>query len=198
VQTFVRVIDAGSFSAAARQLGVGQPAVSKTIAQLEERLGVALVLRSTRGLAPTPAGARFAERARRAIAEADAAEQSARGRGGPLEGMLRVSAPSTFASLHLVPGLGGFMAAHPGLGVELLLDDRVIDLVEAGVDLSLRMGDLPDPALPARRLGSSARLVIGAPAYFERAGTPESPAELARHAVVLYAQGRARAWTHPR
>src|ERR1700712_574958 len=111
--TFVRVVENGSFSGAARQLNVGQPAVSKTVAQLEDRLGVSLLLRSTRGLTPTEAGQRFYERALRAIEEADEAEHEARGAGAGLSGRLRVSAATTFASLHIIPRLPAFLEQHP-------------------------------------------------------------------------------------
>ena len=144
MEAFVRVVETGSFSAAARALNVGQPAVSKTIAQLEGRLGVRLLMRSTRGLSPTEAGQSFYDRARRAIEEADEAELVARGAGAGLTGRLRVCAAVTFARLHVVPRLPKFLAAHPGLTMDVVLDDRAVDLVEEGVDLGLRMGVLED------------------------------------------------------
>jgi len=198
MQTLVRVVDTGSFSAAARQLNVGQPAVSKTIAQLEDRLGVRLLARSTRGLTPTEAGLRFCERARRAIEEADEAELAARGSGTGLAGTLRVSAATTFARLHIVPALSGFLEEHPDLSIELILDDRVIDLVEEGIDVSLRMGDLPDSAATARRLGSSPRAVLATEGYLDRMGTPKAPADLAAHHAIVYTQGHAHAWLFSR
>jgi DNA-binding transcriptional LysR family regulator len=132
METLIRVVETGSFSAAARHLRVGQPAVSKSIAQLEERLGVRLLRRSTRGLTPTEAGQNFLERARRVIEEADEAELAARGAGGGLVGRLRISAAVTFARLHLVPRLPAFLAAHPDITIDLVLDDRMIDLIEEG------------------------------------------------------------------
>lgn len=186
--TFVRVVETGSFSAAARQLDVGQPAVSKTIAQLEDRLQVRLLVRSTHGLSPTEAGLRFVERARAAIAEADEAELAARGAGAGLSGRLRVSAATTFARLHVVPLLPGFLARHPGLEIDVILDDRVIDLVAEGIDLSLRLGDLPDSAAMARRIATGGRSVLATPAYLARAGEPRGPADLAEHEAVIYSQ----------
>ena len=186
--TFVRVVETGSFSAAARQLNVGQPAVSKTIAQLESRLQVSLLVRSTHGLSPTEAGQRFFERARAAIAEADEAEIAARGSGAGLSGRLRVSAATTFARLHVVPLLPRFLADHPGLDIDVILDDRVIDLVTEGIDLSLRMGDLPDSSAVARRIATGGRSVVATPAYLERAGEPRHPADLADHEAVIYSQ----------
>ncbi|HWX49762.1 MAG TPA: LysR family transcriptional regulator [Roseomonas sp.] len=196
METFARVVESGSFSAAARGLGVGQPAVSKTVAQLEERLGVRLLMRTTRGLSPTEAGLRFYERAKRAIEEAEEAELAARGAGASLTGPLRVSAAVTFARLHVVPRLPKFLAQHPGLTMDVVLDDRVIDLVEAGVDVALRMGSLSASSLTVRRLASGQRHVVGTPAYFARAGVPAAPADLTGHAAVIYAQEDAgEAWS---
>jgi DNA-binding transcriptional LysR family regulator len=192
METFVRVMEAGSFSEAARQLHLGQPAISKSIAQLERHLGVKLLLRSTRGLAPTEAGESFYHRAKRVIEEADEADLAARGAGATLSGRLRVSAAPTFASLHVIPHLPEFLAAHPALEMEIVLDDRNIDLIEEGIDVSLRMGDLRDSSLTARRIGQTQRLVVGTPAYFRRAGEPRLPAELAAHECVIYAKGPGR------
>lgn len=189
METLVRVVETGSFSEAARQLNVGQPAVSKTIAQLEARLGVKLLLRSTRGLTPTEAGERFYEGARRAIEEANSADLAARGAGASLAGRLRVSAATTFARLHVIPRLPEFLAAHPNLDLEIILDDRQIDLIEEGIDLSLRMGKLADSSLTAHRLARARRIVVGTPAYFERAGEPKVPAELMVHHTVIHARG---------
>jgi DNA-binding transcriptional LysR family regulator len=186
--TLVRVVDTGSFSAAARQLNVGQPAVSKTIAQLENRLQVSLLIRSTHGLTPTEAGQRFYERAKAAIQEADEAELAARGAGTGLSGCLRVSAATTFARLHVVPLLPRFLEQHPALEIDVILDDRVIDLVAEGVDVSLRMGALPDASAVARKLATGGRSVLATPAYLARAGQPQSPAEIAEHDVVIYSQ----------
>ncbi|MBN8898345.1 MAG: LysR family transcriptional regulator, partial [Rhodospirillales bacterium] len=168
--TFVRVVETGSFSAAARQLNVGQPACSKTIAQLENRLQVSLLIRSTHKLAPTEAGQRFYERASAAIREADEAELAARGAGAGLSGCLRISAATTFARLHIVPKLPRFLALHPELEVDVVLDDRIIDLVAEGIDISLRMGNLPDSAAVARKVATGGRSVLATPAYLARAG----------------------------
>jgi DNA-binding transcriptional LysR family regulator len=197
MKSFVRVVDTGSFSAAARQLGVGQPAVSKTIAQLENHLQVSLLIRSTHGLTPTEAGQRYYERARAALAEADEAELAARGAGAGLSGTLRVSAATTFARLHVVPLLPRFLAAHPGLAIEIIMDDRVIDLVAEGVDVSLRMGALADSAAVARRLASGGRSVVATPAYLARAGVPHVPADFAGHEAVVYSQ-TASVWSFTR
>lgn len=186
--TFIRVVDAGSFSAAARQLGVGQPAVSKTVAQLEERLQVSLLIRSTHGLTPTEAGQNFYERARNAIQAADEAELAAKGTSAGLSGRLRVSAATTFARLHIIPELPRFLAEHPQLTVEIILDDRMIDLVAEGVDISLRMGTLADSTAIARKIATGGRSVLATPAYLKRVGTPRSPADLANHETIIYSQ----------
>jgi DNA-binding transcriptional LysR family regulator len=188
METFVRVVDTGSFSGAARQLRVGQPAVSKSIAQLEEYLGVKLLTRSTRGLTPTEAGLSYLERARRALEEAAEAELAARGAGAGLKGRLRICAAVTFARIHLIPLLPRFLAQNPELDLEVVLDDRQIDLVQEGIDVALRMGKMTDSALTARRIARCKRLVLGTPAYFDRAGTPSTPSELSKHQAVVYLQ----------
>jgi DNA-binding transcriptional LysR family regulator len=188
MEMFVRVIDSGSFSAAARDLDMGQPAVSKTIASLEDRLGVRLLTRSTRKLSPTEAGTAFYERAIRAIGEANEAEAAAQGAGAGLEGRLRVSAPVTFSRLHLVPKLGSFLDAHPKVQLELLMDDRVVDLVAENIDVALRMGVLTDSALKARKLAQAERLVLASPSYLARRGVPHTPADLLEHDGVIYGQ----------
>jgi DNA-binding transcriptional LysR family regulator len=199
METFVCAVDSGSFSAAARLLNVGQPAVSKTIALLEERLSVRLLLRSTRGLMPTEAGQVFYARAKRAIEEADEAELAARGAGADLTGRLRVSAAVTFSRLHIMPVIGKFLEAHPLLNVEMVLDDRNVDLLEEGVDVAIRMGQLDDSSMTARKICDAPRLVVGTPAYFERAGIPATPADLSSHQAIIYNQrGGGGTWTFHR
>jgi DNA-binding transcriptional LysR family regulator len=186
MEVFVRVVETGSFSSAARLLRVGQPAVSKTIAQLEERLGVSLLLRSSRGLTPTEAGAKFYERAKRSIEEADQAELAARDAGAGLAGRLRFSSDGMLCRLHIMPRLPLFLAAHPELTVEAVLDDRDIDLIEEGIDVGFRAGPLADSAMVVRKIGQSRQLVLGTPAYFEKAGEPATPAELTDHQAVIF------------
>jgi DNA-binding transcriptional LysR family regulator len=195
METFVRVVDTGSFSAAARQLRIGQPAVSKAMAQLEDRLGVRLLLRSPRGLAMTEAGQNFYERATRAIEEADEADLAARGAGAGLSGRLRFSAAVTFARLHVIPCLPSFLSCHPGLTIEAVLDDRNINPVEEGIDVALRMGDLADSSLTARKIGGCRRLVLATPRYLAGAGEPATPTDLSGHQAVIYAQrGGGETW----
>jgi DNA-binding transcriptional LysR family regulator len=199
MEAFVLVVDSGSFSATARRLNVGQPAISKTVAQLEDRLGVKLLIRSTRGLAPTEAGLNFYERARRSIEEADEAELAARGAGQGLSGNLRICAAVTFARIHLMPRLPEFLAQHPNLEIEVVLDDRNVDLVHEGIDVALRMGRLADTALIARRIATTRHAVVGTAAYFARAGEPASPGDLIAHEAVIYSQrGGGPVWTFRR
>jgi DNA-binding transcriptional LysR family regulator len=196
MQTFVKVIETGSFSAAARQLRLGQPAISKTVAQLEERLGLPLLLRSSRRLSVTEAGQIFYDHAKVTIAQAEEAELAARGAGAGLTGRLRVSAGVTFARLKIVPKLGSFLARHPKLEIELILDDRNVDLVGEGIDVALRLGVLTDSALAARKIAVVGRRVVGTPAYFARAGVPEMPSDLSAHEAIIYSQrGGGSAWT---
>jgi DNA-binding transcriptional LysR family regulator len=186
IETFVRVVDTGSFSATARIQNMGQPAVSKMIAQLEDWLGVRLLLRSTQGLTPTEAGQNFYARARRTIEEADEAVLAARGTAAGLSGRVRISAAVCFARLHIVPRLPQFLAEHPDVEVDMLLEDRNVDLVEEGVDLALRMGQQTDPAMTMRKIAERPRRVIATPDYFARHGRPESPAALLGHQAVIY------------
>ena len=195
METFVSVVEAGSFSAAAKRLELGQPAVSKSIAQLEERLGARLLLRSTRGLMPTDAGQRFYEQAKRAIEEADLADDVVRDASMGLSGVLRVSAAVTFTRLHVLPALKSFLDRHPNLKIDVILDDRDIDLLEHGVDVALRMGSLNDSSMTARRIAQSRRLVVGTPAYFAEAGMPTTPADLSQHQAIIYSlRGGGESW----
>lgn len=187
METFIAVVDAGSFSGAARVLDIGQSSVSKSVAQLEKHLEVRLLVRSTRGLAPTEAGQAFYHHARRSIEEADRAEIAARGLASSLKGVLRFSAAVTFARLHILPHLGTFMAEHPELAIDIILDDRNIDLLEEGIDVSLRMGTLSDSTMTARHIARSARIVVGTPEYFSREGIPLLPGDLAEHQAITYA-----------
>ncbi|MNI04643.1 HTH-type transcriptional regulator DmlR [compost metagenome] len=194
METFVFVVETGSFSAAARRLNIGQPAVSKTIAQLESRLAVRLLLRSTRGLTPTEAGLAFFERAKRAIEEADEADNAARGAASGLTGNLRICAAVTFGRMHIVPHLGPFLEQNPELNIDLMLDDRNVNLVEEGVDVALRMGTLSDSGLTARKIAECRRVVLGTPAYFEKYGEPTCPTDLGEHQTIVYTLSGGANW----
>ena len=186
MDAFIRVVDAGSFSGAASQLHMGQSAVSKAIARLEERIRVRLLLRSTHGLTPTEAGRIFYKRAKRSVEEAEEAEFGARGAVTTLSGRLRIHATVAFGRLCVLPRLPGFLAQHPALDVDIILDDRKIDLVETGIDIGLRAGQLSNSTLTARKIAQCQRRVIGTPSYFNTAGVPQSPADLMAHQVIIY------------
>ncbi|WP_438867201.1 LysR family transcriptional regulator [Pseudomonas sp. L1(2025)] len=195
METFVHVVETGSFSAAAKRLGIGQPAVSKSIAQLEARLAVRLLLRSTRGLTPTEAGLAYFERAKRAIDETNEADDAARGAGAGLSGNLRVSAATTFARLHVIPHLGPFLERYPAVNIEVVLNDHSLNLVEEGIDVALRMGNLVDSGLTARKIAQSHRQILATPTYFERFGEPATPADVLQHQAIIYSLGGGARWT---
>jgi DNA-binding transcriptional LysR family regulator len=185
---FTRVVETSSFSAAARDLRIGQPAISKAVAGLETQLGVRLLVRSTRRLTPTDAGLAFYESARRALAEADEAWSAAKGLGTGLDGRLRVCAPVTFTRLVVVPVLGSFVSAHPRLRLDVMMDDRNIDLLEQSIDVALRLGALVDSALTARKLASTDRLVVGSPAYLHSRPPLQKPTDLLDHETIIHSQ----------
>lgn len=189
METFVIVVECGSFSAAARRLEVGQPAVSKSVAQLEARLGVRLLLRSAKGLLPTEAGQSFYGFARRAIEEANQADDAARGNSTALKGRLRVCAGVTLSRIHIIPRIKPFLDRHPDLSIDVVLDDRVIDLLSEGIDVALRTGTLADSNMTARKLAQGRRSVVATPAYLAAHGTPRTPAELAHHQAIIYDPG---------
>ena len=199
MRQFVTVVDAGSFSAAAKLLNMGQPAVSKSVATLEDYLGVRLLVRTTRSHSLTEAGQRYFERARITLDEADATEAAARDEGAALTGCLRISAPAAYASLQIIPRLSTFLADHPDLTVDLVLDDRRIDLVEEVIDLAIRAGDMDDSTFVAKRIDTAPRHIIGSSEYLAKYGEPETPAALKNHQLITYTgfQGKA-AWSFTR
>jgi DNA-binding transcriptional LysR family regulator len=186
MSNFVRVAELGSLSAAARDLGLSQPAISQQMAALEKRLGANLIQRSTRQLTLTAAGEAYYRRAKSILADLDEAEESAAIQSTALTGPLRLQAPSGFGQRHIAPLVIAFQKQHPGLRIELLLDDRIADLIGDGVDLAIRLGSLPPSALVARKLGVMRRLLVAAPEYIARHGSPETPEALARHDHVRY------------
>ena len=147
-----------------------------------------LLVRSTRQLTPTEAGIAFYERALRAITEAIEAEAAAKGTGASLEGRLRIAAPVTFSRLHLVPKLSAFLGVHSKLQLELVMDDRPIDVVAENIDVAIRLGALTDSSLKARKLAQGERLVVASPAYLARRGVPMTPADLNQHEAIVYSQ----------
>ncbi|WP_428422472.1 LysR family transcriptional regulator [Methylibium sp.] len=199
MQTFVRVADAGSFSAVARELGSTQSAISKQVAALERHLGASLLTRSTRHLALTEAGQRYLEEARRLVAEVSEAEAVVRRGEQQLSGLLRVAASVGYGRTALMPQVKSFLAAHPDVRIDLRLDDGFIDLVERGIDVAVRIGELADSSLVARRIGTTHRALMASRRYVE--GLPRalrtlrSPADLAHHNCIVYTELAVRdAW----
>lgn len=196
---FVAVAEAEGFSAAARRLGVSKAMVSTSISRLEAKLGARLFQRSTRKLSLTEAGAQALPHAQRALEAArDAVEAAMASRLSP-RGTLKVAAPMSFGLLHVAPALGDFAKENPELAVELVLDDRVVDLIAGGFDLALRIGDLPDSSLVAHRLGRNVNVVVASPAYLKQAPPLRQPEELEAHAALVYSvSATADRWTFQR
>jgi DNA-binding transcriptional LysR family regulator len=182
LETFLAVLETGSLAGAARRLRRSGPAVTRTLAALEARVGARLVERTTRRLSVTEAGRRLADEARPLLA--GYAQAIAREEAGPLRGGLRISAPVVFGRRHVVPVVTRFLDLHPGVTAELVLHDRNLDLVDEGLDAALRIGALADSSLVARRVGEVRRLLVAAPTYLERRGAPAQPSDLADHDVV--------------
>jgi DNA-binding transcriptional LysR family regulator len=186
MEVFAAVAEAGSFAGAAKRLRLSPPAVTRAVAALEERLGVRLFNRTTRSLNPTEAGLRFLTSTQRLLAELDEAERSAAGTTAVPSGHLVVTAPVTFGRAHVAPVLAAFLQAQPKVTAALLLLDRVTSLVEEGIDVAVRIGQLPDSTLVARRVGEVRRLLVASPAYLAAHGVPERPEALKEHAVIAF------------
>jgi len=186
MQTLTAVVDAGSFVIAAETLGVSKAAVSRHIAELERRLGVRLLQRTTRRLSLTEEGLTFVARSRELLAGLDEAEAEVSSRSAAVNGLLRVNAPVTFGIRHLAPLWGPFRELYPQLRLDLTLADRQVDLIEDGYDLAIRIGTLPSSTLVSRRLAGTRMVLCASPAYLQAHGTPSVPADLARHAVIAY------------
>lgn len=183
---FVRVVEAGGFSAAARELGLSKSAVSKSVARLEDRLGLRLLNRTTRKLSLTEAGAAYHAGCRRMLAEAEAAERAVVLLAGAPRGTLKVNAPMSFGVARIAPLLPDFLRRYPEVELDMVFEDRATDLVEQGYDLAVRIGALPDSSLVARRLCPVRRLLVAAPDYLATRGTPARPEALAAHDCLLY------------
>jgi DNA-binding transcriptional LysR family regulator len=184
---FASVVEHRSFSGAAATLGVSKATVSKAISRLEARLGTSLFHRTSRRLTLTDSGQALAERAQRIMHEGICAEEAALDAASAPAGLVRVAAPLTFGIKNLAPILADFLAANPGIRIDLRLSDAFVDIVGDGVDIALRIAELPDSSLRARRIGPVTAHIVGAPAYFEKHGRPRHPADLASHACFTYA-----------
>lgn len=195
IRLFVRVVENGSFSAVARETGIGQPAVSKRVAALEARLGVQLMRRTSRSMTLTDAGQTFYEAVIRVLGDLEAAEALVgRGQSAP-SGLLRVATAPVFGRLHIVPRLPEFFARFPDICVELSVSERAINLIEDGIDLAVRIGDLADSSMIARKIATTPFVLVATEAYLKARGSPASPDELEHHACVVFALGgQPRPW----
>lgn len=197
--TFVRIVEAGSLSAAAERLGTSLTSVVRTLAALEQGLGVRLLNRTTRRIAITEEGREYFERCRRLLADVDEAESMLTDRRLKPSGRLALTAPVMFGRLHVAPIVTDFLAAYPEVRAEMLLLDRVIDLLEEGIDLAIRIGPLPESSLVAIPLGSTRRVLCASPGYLARMGTPQHPKEFARHRIIRFTGlGEGTEWTFTR
>lgn len=187
-QTFVRVVEAGSFTAVATERNTSQPTISRQVATLEEHLGCLLFQRTTRSLTMTDDGRVFYEHARRTIEAATEAESVVGRRKGKPSGKLRIAASVVFGRLHVIPRLRRFMVRYPEIEIDLLMNDGFSDLVEEGIDLSIRVGLITDSSLIARRIGTTRRAVVATPEYLSTKGLPKTPEDLRNHDCIVYSR----------
>jgi len=186
MRVFAAVVDAGSFVGASDALEMSKAAVSRYVAELEARLGVRLLHRTTRKLSLTPEGEVFHARCRELLGNLDDAEAEITSRSGEASGLLRINVPFSFGLLHLAPLWAEFMAQHPRVTLDVTLADRVVDLVEEGFDLAVRIARLPNSSLVSRQITSTRLVLCASPAYLQAHGEPTHPSELAGHAVLAY------------
>jgi DNA-binding transcriptional LysR family regulator len=182
--TFVAVVDSGGFASAARKLNQSPPVVTRAVAELEERLGLRLLTRTTRVVRVTDAGARFAEDCRRILADIEVAETAATGTHAAPRGTLTITAPVLFGQLYVTPILVSYLQQFPEVDAHCLFLDRVVNVVEEGIDVAVRIGELPDSSLQATRVGRVRRVLVAAPAYLAAHGVPQRPEDLAAHTIV--------------
>lgn len=196
IETFVAVATKGSLTAAAQAEGVAPAIIGRRMDALEARLGVKLLLRTTRRISLTHEGSAFLEDCQRLITDFNNAEASVSAGGVKASGHLRVTAPAGFGRRHVAPLVPGFLDQHPDVSLSLNLSDRVVDLVNEGFDCAVRVGDLPDSSLVSVRLADNRRLCVATPAYLQRAGTPRHPSELMRHACLTLSSdaSQTRGW----
>jgi DNA-binding transcriptional LysR family regulator len=195
IEAFVRVAESGSFSKAAERLHSSKSAVSRQVSALEAELGARLIHRTTRALTLTEAGRSYFEQAVRILADLAEANASVGQLQAAPRGRLRVSAPMSFGFLHLAPAVPDFLARHPDVELDLIMNDRFVDLVDEGFDVAVRIGTLADSSLVARKLAPMRRAVCAAPSYLARRGTPASPDELKTHECLCYSNvGMAQEW----
>ena len=186
METFVRIVERGSLTAAADTLSTSLPSVVRMLAALEAELGVRLLNRTTRRLSPTDEGREYFERCKRVLADIDEADAALSARRAAPKGRLRITAPVMFGRLRVAPLVAEFILKHPALQIELTLLDRIVDLVEEGIDAGIRIARLPDSTLVAVPVGQTRRVVCASPAYLKRAGTPKTPRDLMQHRCISF------------
>ena len=186
MKSFVRVVETGSFSAVAREIGSTQPAVSKHIAWLEQHLGSRLMERTTRKLSLTQEALQYYQRAREILENIEDAERLVRRGRSEITGVLRIACSVGFGRFQVVPRLKSFLDSHPQLRIDLRMSDAVVDLLEEGIDVAIRIGELPDSGFIARRVGMTARAVVARPSYLVGRKLPRKPSDLAEHECVVY------------
>ncbi|MBO9328237.1 LysR family transcriptional regulator [Achromobacter pulmonis] len=192
---FLAVAEAQSFAAAARRLEMSAPSVTRSVAALERRLGALLLVRTTRSLRLTEAGQRYAADCRRILEEVEQADDAAAGAMAAPRGALSITAPALFGELHVMPAVLGYLRAHRAVSVRTLLVDRVVNLLDEGVDVAVRIGALPDSSLTAVQVGEVRRVVCAAPAFLREHGAPRDPDELQRYCTITAAmEGRGPQW----
>ncbi len=184
MKVFVKVADTRGFAGAARQLLMSPPAVTRAVAALEEAVGARLLVRTTRSVKTTEAGARYLDDCRRILAEIDEADAAAAGSHATPTGTLTVTAPNRFGAMHVLPVVTTYLRRNPAVTVQTMFVDRVTHLAEEGIDVAVRIGDLPDSAYRAITVGSVRRMLCAAPGYLRRAGVPRAPADLAGHTLI--------------
>lgn len=186
IAVFVRVVELGSFTAAAERLELSRPVVSKYVSRLEARLGARLLNRTTRRLSLTEAGRIFYEKSRRGLAEIEEAEAEITNLLQAPRGVLRINSPMSFGILHMAPLLPEFQVRYPDVSIDMSLDDRKVDIIEEGFDVSVRISKLPDSSMIARRLAACRHAVVASPAYLEKRGAPQVPQDLVNHNIVSF------------
>jgi DNA-binding transcriptional LysR family regulator len=189
MEVFAAVAESGSFAKAARSLRLSPPAVTRAVSALEERLGTRLFLRTTRSMRLTEAGGRFLADTQRILHEIGEAEEAAAGAHANPRGMLTVTAPVLFGRIYVAPILRDYLDLYPAVSAHALFVDRVVNMADEGVDVAIRIGELPDSSLTAMRVGFVRRVVFGAPGYFAEHGTPARPDDLADHRIVTIENG---------
>lgn len=197
MRVFIAVAEGAGFAAAARRLGMSPPAVTRAVSALEDRIGTRLLHRTTRSVRLSEAGIRYLADCKRILGEIEEAEASAAGAHAEPRGQIAVTAPIMFGRMHVAPILLDFLARYPQVTARTILVDRVVDLMDEGLDVAVRIADLPDSSLSAVRVGQVRRVVCASPDYLAARGLPQTPADLAQHDAIIFAQAASAEWSFP-